>query len=111
MNAWWDVSPELASPFTLVLAAVVVCGAILFMAVRRRARRSGRRAPQVFPPASQPLARGFDLLLDAHWQEAAGLLAGAVKADPGRALEYLELGKLWQGIKRSSSTFSRTRCT
>jgi lipopolysaccharide assembly protein B len=96
MNAWWDLAPELASPFTLVLAAVLVCGAILFVAVRRRARRSGRRAPHAFPPASQPLARGFDLLLDAHWQEAADVLAGAVKADPGRVLEYLELGKLWR---------------
>jgi lipopolysaccharide biosynthesis regulator YciM len=96
MNAWWDLSPELASPFTLVFAAVLVCGAILFVAVRRRARRSGRRAPHAFPPASQPLARGFDLLLDAHWQEAAGVLAGAVNADPGRVLEYLELGKLWR---------------
>jgi lipopolysaccharide assembly protein B len=94
MNAWWDLSPELASPFTLVLAAVLVCGAILFVAVRRRAHGIGRRAPHAFPPASQPFAQGFDLLLDAHWQEAAGVLAGAVKADPDRVWEYLELGKL-----------------
>jgi lipopolysaccharide assembly protein B len=96
MNAWWDLSPELASPFTLVLAVVLVCGAILFVAGRRRAHGLGRRAPHAFPPASQPLAQGFDLLLDAHCQEAAGVLAGAVKADPDRVWEYLELGKLYR---------------
>ncbi len=96
MNAWRDLLPELASPFTLALAAVLACGAMVFVALRRRARGFGRRAPDVFPPASQPLAQGFDLLLDAHWQEAAGVLARAVKADPDRVLEYLELGKLWR---------------
>ena len=46
--------------------------------------------------ACQPFERGFDLLLEARWQEAAEVLTAAVKTDPNRTLEYLELGKLFR---------------
>jgi lipopolysaccharide biosynthesis regulator YciM len=45
---------------------------------------------------SQPFERGFDLLLEGRWQDAAEVLAAAVKTDPNRILPYLELGKLFR---------------
>jgi lipopolysaccharide biosynthesis regulator YciM len=53
--------------------------------------------------ASRPFARGFDLLLETRWQEAAEVLKEAVEVDPNRTLEYLELGKLL----RRQGEFSR----
>jgi lipopolysaccharide biosynthesis regulator YciM len=97
MNAWWDLSQELSSPSTLMLAGVLVCLALLLIARRRRAVEASRwRQRRAEALHSQPFERGFDLLLEARWQEAANVLKDAVKRDPNRTLEYLELGKLFR---------------
>ena len=71
----------------LILAGVLVGLAILLVARCRRARKV---------TACQPFERGFDLLIEARWQEAAEVLTAAVKTDPNQTLEYLELGKLFR---------------
>jgi lipopolysaccharide assembly protein B len=93
MTAWTSLSQELALPFALILAGVLVGLAILLVARRRGdAWRWRRRVPEAL--TSHPFEHGFDLLLDARWHEAAEVLKAAVKTDPNRTLEYLELGKL-----------------
>jgi lipopolysaccharide biosynthesis regulator YciM len=87
MNAWGSVLQEFALPLALILAGVGL-GSTILMAARRR------RLPEL--QTSRSFECGFDLLLDAHWQEAAEVLEAAVKTDPNRALEYLELGKLFR---------------
>ena len=87
MNAWGSLSQELTSPLVLILAGVLVGVAILLVARRRR-------VPEAL--TSQPFERGFDLLLEARWQDAAEVLKAAVKTDPNRTLEYFELGKLFR---------------
>jgi lipopolysaccharide assembly protein B len=85
MNAWASVWQEFAWPLALILAGVLVGLTVLLVARRRR-------VPEAW--TSRPFECGFDLLLDARWQEAAEVLKAAVKNDPNRTLEYLELGKL-----------------
>lgn len=93
MTAWTSLSQELALPFALILAGVLVGLAILLVAWRRGdAWRWRRRVPEAL--TSHPFEHGFDLLLDARWHEAAEVLKAAVKTDPNRTLEYLELGTL-----------------
>jgi lipopolysaccharide biosynthesis regulator YciM len=93
MSAWRSLPQELASPFALILAGVLVGLAILLVARHRGdASRGRRRVPEAL--TCQSFEHGFDLLLDARWQEAAEVLRAAVKTDPNRTLEYLELGKL-----------------
>jgi lipopolysaccharide biosynthesis regulator YciM len=87
MNPWWSLSQELTSLSVLILAGVLVGLAILLVVPRRRVSEV---------VTSQPFERGFDLLLEARWQDAAEVLAAAVKTDPNRTLEYLELGKLFR---------------
>jgi len=95
MTAWWNLSQELASPLRLMLAGTLVCLAILLVAWRRRRTHTSRwRQRRAAALGSEALQRSFDLLLDARWQEAAEVLKDAVKHDPNRTLEYLELGKL-----------------
>jgi uncharacterized protein HemY len=90
MNTWENLSQELASPMALILVGVVGVLAILLV-VRRQGRASRRYRPLAEALAARPFERGFDLLLEARWQEAADILKAAVKADPNRTLEYLEL--------------------
>jgi lipopolysaccharide biosynthesis regulator YciM len=94
MNAWWDMALELTSPFTLGLIAFGVASAVLYVWLRRRWARASRPATYLFPSPSHPFARGFDLLLDSRWPEVSAVLKEAVRTDPDRVLEYLELGKL-----------------
>jgi lipopolysaccharide assembly protein B len=97
MNAWWSLAQELSSPFTLLLAGVLVALAALLVARRRRRAKASRwRHRGAAAPSARPFEHGFDLLLEARWQEAADVLKAAVKTDPNRALEYLELGKLFR---------------
>jgi lipopolysaccharide biosynthesis regulator YciM len=97
MNAWWRLTQELSSPFPLVLVVVLVGLAIILVA---RLRRPSDVSPARHRSAEAQTARlfevGFDLLLDARWQEAADLLKAAVKTDPDRTSVYLELGKLFR---------------
>jgi lipopolysaccharide assembly protein B len=95
MNAWTTLPQALASPFALSLVGVLV-GLAVLLVVRRRGKAS--RWPRRIAEAltSQPFERGFDLLLDGRWQEAAEGLKAAVKTDPNRTLEYLALGKLFR---------------
>ncbi|HSF29969.1 MAG TPA: tetratricopeptide repeat protein [Candidatus Tectomicrobia bacterium] len=86
MNTWWSLLPELSPLLTLILVVVLVALASL-LAWRRRQRAAK-------PLTHQTFERGFDLLLEARWQEAAEVLKTAVKTDPNRTLEYLALGKL-----------------
>jgi lipopolysaccharide assembly protein B len=95
MNVWRSLSPALALPLVLILAGVVVGMAILLVARRRRGESPWRRRASE-APTPRPFERGFALLLEARWQEAAEVLKAAVKADPNRTLEYLELGKLFR---------------
>jgi lipopolysaccharide biosynthesis regulator YciM len=95
MNAAWNLAPELSSPLTLIIAGGLLALVILLLA-RLRASRSAGRNSRAAALASQPFERGFDLLLDARWQEAAAVLKQAVRIDPARRLEYLELGKLFR---------------
>jgi lipopolysaccharide biosynthesis regulator YciM len=96
MNAVWNLPQEWLSAFTLII--VVALGGVLIALVarRRRADRLQRRHAESATVASQPFERGFELLLDARWREAAAVLRDAVKIDPTRTLEYLELGKLFR---------------
>jgi lipopolysaccharide biosynthesis regulator YciM len=96
MNGWWDVARELAAPFTLGLVALCVVASLVWVSLRRRRVQAWRRAMPAFPPTSGPFARGFDLLLDNRWPEAMEVLHEAVRTDPDRVLEYLELGKLFR---------------
>jgi lipopolysaccharide assembly protein B len=96
MSALWNLPPEWPSAFTLILAAALAGVLIVLVARRRRADRLRRRHAELATAASQPFERGFDLLLDARWREAAAVLKDAVKIDPTRGLEYLELGKLFR---------------
>jgi lipopolysaccharide assembly protein B len=97
MTAWWNLSRELSSPYGLMLAATLVCLAILLVARRRRWADTSRwRMRHAAALSSEALHRSFDLLLDARWQEAAKILKDAIKRDPNRTLEYLELGKLFR---------------
>jgi lipopolysaccharide biosynthesis regulator YciM len=105
MNAWWDLSQAISSPLTFMLAGALVCLAILLVA-RRIDRAAAPRWRQRRAGAlhSQPFERGFDLLLEARWREAADVLKAAVKNDPNRTLEYLELGKLFRRHGEPSRT-------
>jgi lipopolysaccharide biosynthesis regulator YciM len=96
MTPVWNLPPEWLPAFTLIL--VVVLGGVLIALVARRRRADGlqRRHVGSETVASQPFERGFDLLLDARWREAAAVLTDAVKIDPTRLSEYLELGKLFR---------------
>jgi lipopolysaccharide biosynthesis regulator YciM len=97
MNAWWNLAQELSPPVTLILAGTLVGLAILLVARhRRRGGAPPRRHRVADAQTARPFERGFDLLLDARWQEAADVLKAAVKTDPDRTLEYLELGKLFR---------------
>jgi lipopolysaccharide biosynthesis regulator YciM len=87
MKAWGDLSQELAPLWVLILAGALLGVAIVAVARRRRVREVS---------TSHPFERGFDLLLEARWQEAAQVLTAAVKDDPNRTVEYLELGKLFR---------------
>jgi lipopolysaccharide assembly protein B len=87
MNVWGSLSQELAWLLVLILAGVLAGLAILLITRRRR-------VPEAL--TSRPFERGFDLLLEARWQDAAEVLKGAVKTDPNRILEYFELGKLFR---------------
>jgi lipopolysaccharide biosynthesis regulator YciM len=71
----------------LILAGVLVGLAILLVARCRRTRKV---------LTCQAFERGFDLLIEARWQDAAEVLTAAIKTDPNRTLEYLELGKLFR---------------
>jgi lipopolysaccharide assembly protein B len=95
MNAWESLSRELSSPFVLLLAGILV-GLALLLVTRRRQRADALYGHHHGAAAltSRPFERGFDLLLDARWREAAEVLQTTVKTDPDRTLEYLELGKL-----------------
>jgi lipopolysaccharide assembly protein B len=95
MNAWESLSRELSSPFMLLLAGMLV-GLALLLVTWRRHRAEASYGPHQGAATldSGPFERGFDLLLDARWREAAEVLKAAVKTDPDRTLEYLELGKL-----------------
>jgi lipopolysaccharide assembly protein B len=95
MNTWWSQLQELPPPLILMLAGILVALVILLVAWRRRAEASQGRHRTV-ALTSQPFERGFDLLLEARWQEAADVLKAAVKTDPNRTFEYLELGKLFR---------------
>jgi lipopolysaccharide biosynthesis regulator YciM len=96
MNAWWSLLRELSSPLILVLAGSLVVLVILLVAWRRRRAEASQGRHRVVALTSQPFERGFDLLLEARWQEAADILKAAVKTDPNRTFEYLELGKLFR---------------
>ncbi len=97
MTTWWNLSQELASAVSLMLAATLVGLVILLLAWRRRRAQMSRwRQRHVAALGSEALQRSFDLLLDARWQEAAEVLKDAVKSDPNRTLEYFELGKLFR---------------
>ena len=79
-ESWGSLSQALASPLVLILAGVLLGVAILLVARRRR-------VPEAL--TSQPFERGFDLLLEARWQDAAEVLSAAVKTDPNRTLNIL----------------------
>jgi lipopolysaccharide assembly protein B len=97
MIAWWNLSQELSSPLSLMLAGALVCLAFLLVLWRRRRVRASRgRERHARALQSEPFQRSFDLLLDARWQEAAEVLKAAVKHDANQTLEYLELGKLFR---------------
>lgn len=96
MTAGWTLPQALSSPYTPILAVALVCLAILLVTRRRRASAAHWRNSEAAAMASRPFERGFDLLLDARWQEAADILKGAIKVDPNRTLEYLALGKLFR---------------
>jgi lipopolysaccharide biosynthesis regulator YciM len=87
MNPWWSPPQDLTALLALILGGVCV-GLVILLVVRRR------RMPAAV--TSRAFERGFDLLLEARWQDAAEVLSAAVKADPDRTLEYLELGKLFR---------------
>lgn len=87
MNLWGSLSQELVTLLVLILA-VVSLGLAIFLVARPR------RLRQIM--ASQAFERGFDLLLDGRWQDAAELLTAEVTTDPNRTVEYLELGKLFR---------------
>jgi lipopolysaccharide assembly protein B len=87
MNPCWGLPQDLTALPVLILAGVLV-GVAIFVVVQRR------RVPEAV--TSRAFERGFDLLLEARWQDAAEVLAAAVKSDPNRTLEYLELGKLFR---------------
>jgi lipopolysaccharide biosynthesis regulator YciM len=95
MSAWWDPLQELVSPVAVLLTGLLVLLAAAFVWALRRWRHVSDRlmTPTAVLPC-RPLERGFDLLLDGRWDEARQALTEAVKADPNRVLEYLELGKL-----------------
>jgi lipopolysaccharide biosynthesis regulator YciM len=97
MTAWGNLSQELSVLPSLMLAGTIVCLAILLIAWRRRRAHisRGREGP-AGALGSEPFQHSFDLLLDARWQEAADVLKEAVKHDPNRTWEYLELGKLFR---------------
>jgi lipopolysaccharide biosynthesis regulator YciM len=95
MNAWWDLSQQISTPLPLILAGILLCLALLLIVWRRRqvgASRGHRRRANAL--SSALFERGFDLLLDNRWQEAADVLKDAVKRDPGQTSEYFELAKL-----------------
>jgi lipopolysaccharide biosynthesis regulator YciM len=94
MNSGWEVARELASPFPFALIALLALIALGYARLRRRWARSRRPGAFRLPPPSQPVERGFDLLLDGRWQEAMEVLKEAVRAHPDGVLEYLELGKI-----------------
>jgi lipopolysaccharide biosynthesis regulator YciM len=96
MNAVWNLPPEWLSAFTLILVAALGGVLIALVARRRRADRLQRRHAGLERGAPRPLERGFDLLLDARWREAAAVLKDAIQIDPTRTFEYLELGKLFR---------------
>jgi lipopolysaccharide assembly protein B len=97
MNAWWSLLPEFSPSLTLLLVGVLVALAGLLLARRRQgAGASLGRHRAAEPLAPQSFERGFDLLLEARWQEAAEVLKAAVKTDPNRTFEYLALGKLFR---------------
>jgi lipopolysaccharide biosynthesis regulator YciM len=96
MNSVWSLPSEWLSVFTLIL--VIVLGGVLIALVvrRRRADRLQRCADERAALGTQPFQRGFDLLLDGRWRDAAAVLKEAVQSDPRRMCEYLELGKLFR---------------
>jgi lipopolysaccharide biosynthesis regulator YciM len=95
MTAWGNLSQGFSFPFGLMLAAALA-GLAILLVCWRRARAARRRQRQARVLQSEPFQRSFDLLLDARWREAAEVLKDAIKNDPNRRLEYLELGKLFR---------------
>jgi lipopolysaccharide biosynthesis regulator YciM len=89
MSPWGNLSQELVALSGLILAAGLLGWALLLVARHRR-------DPQMM--TSQSFERGFDLLLEGRWEDAAGVLTAAVKTDPNRTLEYFELGKLFRRL-------------
>jgi lipopolysaccharide assembly protein B len=96
MNAVWNLPQEWFSSFTLIIAVALGVVLIALVVHRRRVGRLQRRHVESATVASQPFERGFDLLLDARWQDAVEVLKKAVNIDPTRTLEYLELSKLFR---------------
>ena len=95
MNAWESLAAELTSPFAFILIGVLVVLAMLLVA-RRRDRASRQRRRNAEGLTSRSFEHGFDLLLEARWQEAVEVLRAAIKIDPNRTREYFELGKLFR---------------
>ena len=62
MSPWGNPSQELVALSGLILAAVLLGWAILLVARHRR-------GPQMM--TSQSFERGFDLLLEGRWEDAA----------------------------------------
>jgi lipopolysaccharide biosynthesis regulator YciM len=96
MSAVWQLAPEIAFLLSILLALALAGMLIRWVTRRRRPHTAFRPPAGTLSGASQPFERGFDLLLDGRWQEAAHLLGAAIKDDPRRIPEYLALGKLFR---------------
>lgn len=96
MNATWHLAPEIAFLLSILLALALIGMVILWVTRRQGSGTSRRSIPDTQATTSQPYERGFDLLLDARWREAAQVLRTAIHDDPTRSSEYLALGKLFR---------------
>ena len=86
MSPWAAAWQELLSPFTLVLIGLFVAAALTLVSLRRRGRRAaGAESDPRSDSGRPPCGQGADLL---------PVLVSAIRANPNRVLEYLELGKL-----------------